>query len=322
MDSKTKFSNWRVLLVGAVLGSLVTAGVFVISPAIANKGETLRWAGWTGFGEDTTLSESIETKTVTGKTTVTKQFQSGKTLWDWLGLLAVPLLLLFLSYLFQRRERERADRQAQVERDIANENLRDEALQAYIDSMSELLLDKNLIRSNHNDPLRNVARTRTLTILRRLHGDGERKATVLLFLHDAELLKFTEPVPLINLKNADFSKANLRGVILDEANLAGANLQGAILEKAYLQKADLRRAKLQEANLQDAILYDAKLQGVYLQGANLQGADLRKAVLWKADLMGANLMEADLAGANLMEAENCEPDQIRAAKNWESARLS
>jgi hypothetical protein len=80
------------------------------------------WAEWTGFGKDSNISQ--EETLQNGKLTVTKRithFQSGKTLWDWLGLagvIAIPIVLFQL----QGRQQE-----------IVNTNLREEALRDYQD---------------------------------------------------------------------------------------------------------------------------------------------------------------------------------------------
>lgn len=336
---------WRNWLLGVVLGIIVC---LMIVFALSARGRTILCADWTGFCEDTTREESIE-KNVNGqiqkRTEITKH-QSGKTLWDALelaGVIAVPILLVVLGYQFQRKDQQRAEqlsiderniaeKQAISERDIANEYLRDEALQAYIDRISEALLDNKLILSGDDDPVRDVARIRTLTILRRLRDDGERKATVLLFLYDAGLLKNRPSAPFVNLRDADFN-----GVNLDGANLEGANLKGAKLNIAFLQGANLNIAKLKGANLNIAFLQKANLYGANLDEAILYGANLKEANLKGASLCGANLERTNLEGANLDEAilyganleetnlkgaTNCILDQIRAAKNWEKAHYS
>ncbi|MBW4458449.1 MAG: hypothetical protein KME55_40985 [Nostoc indistinguendum CM1-VF10] len=101
----TKF-NWRVLPIKVFLGFLLTVGAFVTFSTIANKNKSFKWADWTGFGEDKTTEVSIEKndrEKVVKRTETTKP-QSGKTLWDVLelsGTLAVPVLLVILSYQFQ-----------------------------------------------------------------------------------------------------------------------------------------------------------------------------------------------------------------------------
>src|SRR2546430_17242879 len=68
----------------------------------------------------------------------------GKTLWDWLQLLIIPVVLAVGGYLFNyttsRNERNAADKRNQTERELGLDNQREAALQTYLDKMSELLL--------------------------------------------------------------------------------------------------------------------------------------------------------------------------------------
>lgn len=291
---------------------------------------------WSGFGEDSnksvTIKEVINPRDgkIIKLTETTEYFQSGKTFWDWLGLagtLAIPIVLFQFERREQKRadkqaelEKERADRQAELEKAIANNNLREEALEAYIDQMSELLLEKNLKIS---DPSRgylafDVARARTLSVLRRLDKDGERKGSVIQFLIDTELI----------------SKLNLSDTNLDGAILTNANLTGANLIRAKLISANLTNANLIKAHLDDAIFDDANLNGATLDDATLTRASFTHANLIQAqfshgqlmyanfagaNLAGANLIRANLSGANFKRAENISIDQIKSANNWEKA---
>ena len=88
-----------------------------------------------------------------------------KTLWDWLDLLIIPVALglgaLWVNRISQRNEQRRADRENQIEREIASERNQEAALQAYLDRMTDLLLKENLRKSQPEDEVRTVARTRT-----------------------------------------------------------------------------------------------------------------------------------------------------------------
>src|SRR2546427_371972 len=68
---------------------------------------------------------------------------SGKNLWDWLQLLIIPAVLAVGGYLFtytmSRNDRAATEKRTQAERDIAQDNQHEAALQAYIDKISELL---------------------------------------------------------------------------------------------------------------------------------------------------------------------------------------
>jgi uncharacterized protein YjbI with pentapeptide repeats len=203
-----------------------------------------------------------------------------RTLWDWLQLLIIPAVLAGGGLWFNRQQREQelqsADRRAQ-----------DEALQAYLDQMSGMLIlnkDQPSLSDKHPpDSLKTVVRARTLTVLRRLAGD--RKARVVQFLYEADLI--AKGCPILDLDGADLSKAYLRIANLREANLSHTNLS-----EADLRAADLCGADLSITNLSKAALYRA----------NLSEADLSEAALIKADLSGANLTFANLNDSDLTDA--------------------
>src|SRR5829696_2419379 len=71
-----------------------------------------------------------------------------KTLWDWLDLVIIPILLVILgavlTYLGNKANeatRVAAEMGSQATRDAAEQRAMDDALQAYLDLMAEMLLD-------------------------------------------------------------------------------------------------------------------------------------------------------------------------------------
>jgi uncharacterized protein YjbI with pentapeptide repeats len=235
-----------------------------------------------------------------------------KTLWDWLQLLsalAIPVVLAVAGFWFTawQGERQQAieDQRAKVERDVEDLRAQDTALQAYLDQMTELILEKNLRDSKEESEVRTLARARTLTVLGRLGPD--RKRSVLQFLYESALVQKGNPI--VDLENADLSEANLRLDNLSDANLSDANLSDANLSDANLSDADLRGAKLSDATLAYATVNFANLNYASLNQANLRGANLSDANLNEADLRGAKLsdatlLEADLSGADLNGARD------------------
>src|SRR5215217_7162171 len=120
-----------------------------------------------------------------------------KTLWDVLQLLIVPLVLVGIGLLFEMQQADREERRAKAERNLAEQRAQDEALQAYLDQMGSLLLEKDLRASEEASEVRTLARARTLTVLERL--DGDRKRSVVQFLGEADLVqgqggRFTDPI--------------------------------------------------------------------------------------------------------------------------------
>jgi hypothetical protein len=216
----------------------------------------------------------------------------GIALWDWLKLLVVPAVIAGGGLWFNRQQRER-------ELEIAERRTQDEALQAYLDQMSAMLIPNtdqpSLYKARPDDSLSSVARARTLTVLPRLASN--RKARVVQFLHESGLIT-------VNRRIVAMRGADLRGADLSEADLSGANLFRADLGEAYLIAADLRGADLRGADLRGANLIGANLIGANLIGANLIEADLRGTKLRGANLIAADLTEAYVTETHLLTAES------------------
>jgi uncharacterized protein YjbI with pentapeptide repeats len=222
-------------------------------------------------------------------------------------------------------EREIEQQRSKTELEIAKDNQREAALQAYINEMSELLLHENLRKSMPEDEVRKIARVRTLTVLPRL--DGKRKGSVLQFLHESGLIDVDRRIIILDGANltglmgefeATLNKADLRNTNMSNSNLSGAKLLGANLSTTYIQNATFEYADLQDADLSKANLISSDLSNANLSGANLSGAyfcsffflfenrkaaNLIKTNLSNAILIEADLTEVNLTGANLSRAD-------------------
>ena len=111
-----------------------------------------------------------------------------------------------------------------------------------------------------------------------------------------------------DLRGADLSNVDLRGVDLSNADLSSAYLSGANLGNTDLSNASLKFAKLSNADLIGTILMDARLncadlRGVNLSYAKLNCADLKCANLCSANLSNVDLRNADLKNTNLRDAD-------------------
>ena len=290
--------HWKqILAVIAVIIVIVLAGLIAWGLYLRSQGAS--WANWTGFGD---YQGSLP------------KDDRGKTLWDWMGLLLVPIVVGaaagFWFYFQQRAEGKRADIRAALEREIALDRQREEAMRSYFDKIGQLLMEKDLLKGTKEAAIRDYAQILTITALRSL--DVDRKNMVLQFLRDANLagfilasaslahcdLKYTNMFN-INLKLANLSEANLSGAYLYKANLYGAKLVKANLSEAKLAMANLIKTNLEEAILTGALLLEANLTGAYLIGAILTRANLIGADLFGANLNRANLTDANLTDANL-----------------------
>jgi hypothetical protein len=223
-----------------------------------------------------------------------------------MGLIAGGAAFALVTW---KRRRQAVKSRAQEQLAIESDRAREAALQTYLDRIDELSLKHNLAESEKGDKVTDVARARTLTVLRQL--DGGRKGLLLRFLYESELEsdligRLAEPEGKgdqraivaashgTNLRRTYLESADLREAQLAGANLKGAQLRGADLTGALLQGADLRGA-----NLAGASLVAADLQGAKLDAASLKGADLRHAKLAGAALAGAYLAGVDLSGATV-----------------------
>ena len=299
----------RRLLIGSAALALLIAVVRV------EEGK-LTWAEWTGFGSDVeeTHTQEVQSNGTVTKTTISKKFQAGKTLWDGLSVLGVPFSLAILGYWLQQLQQEQAAESQRLQQEQASEEAKEEILQSYFDRISTLLIDKNVIAiavkvhkaaelqkegvdssfevTEEDKELVNasvdVIRARTLSILRRLGKDCERKGDVIRFLVETEIVSKLKldlsnaDLSNANLRNADLSNANLYRTNLMDANLLGANLLGANLSYADLSRTDLNYANLSYADLNHG---------------NLSEANLSYAALFDADLTDATLTNTDLGNA-------------------------
>ena len=103
----------------------------------------MRWPAWLGVGERR------------WKRSPDEEVQPSKTAWDVLQLLIVPLMLVLIAFYFNAsqasRDRSREDRRSE-----------DATLDAYLAKMSDLMLDRDLLTSRPESPVREVARAETL----------------------------------------------------------------------------------------------------------------------------------------------------------------
>src|ERR687898_858188 len=222
----------------------------------------------------------------------------GMTVRDWLpivGALLVPLVLALgiwgITWQLDKLENQRAE----AERELVEQRAQDEALRAYLDQMSQLILDRKLLEVEQGhpvhepgDPVHTLAQARTSTAILRL--DAQHNESVTRFLTDSGLATSSE------------SSATL---------LSEIALSHATLSNAHLPNADLSDADLSSANLTDANLFSANLSGADLNEADLSEADLSHAYMPKTDLSDADLNDAILRDADLSGAKGITNEELK-----------
>jgi len=224
---------------------------------------------------------------------------AGKTLFDWLnllGVLAIPVVVGLGTAAIttqQSKAQEKAAKQQQYK----------DALQTFIDTITKLILENDLLKAPEGSPARTIVRAQTTMTLSWLIHSHIHKAALLQFMHDANLIK--NPNPVISL-SPTFNRERRHSVLnylvthWDEVDLYGADLHDACLRQIDLRNADLRKADLSETNLENTNLIGAKLHQADLTGADLTGANLNGANLTGAIVTNEQLAEAkSLKGATM-----------------------
>jgi hypothetical protein len=261
----------------------------------------------------------------------------GMTVRDWLpivGALLVPVVIALgiwaITWQLEKLETQRAqqaqkleNQRGQAERELAEQRAQDEALQAYLDQMSQLILERKLLEVEQGDPVHEpgdpvytLAQALTSTAILRL--DAEHNESVTHFLIHSGLSVRSKDSPRL-LRGSTLSHATLSGAHLPNADLGDADLSGADLSNALMVNANLIVADLSSADLSNALLDNADLVA-HLPNADLSGARLIGADLSEANLIDADLSEANLIGANLSDAVLDNANLNRA--DLENANLS
>jgi len=215
-----------------------------------------------------------------------------KTLWDWLELVGIPVIIVVIAGWFGLTAR-RAGQRAEEQRERDTDRAREATLRTYLDDMTRLVLEHKLRDSKEGSAERAVAQAQTFMALETL--DGRRKGVLLQFLKRSQLIYRDKPI--ISLDLADLTYANLSSADLSHTELYGVNLRYADLRYANLCNSDLGRAVLTDTDLRSS-----NLQGSVLRDANLHGSDLRETEVTKQQLDSAK----DLSDALL-------PDRVEMA---------
>jgi len=152
----------------------------------------------------------------------------------------VGLLNLRLTRRNLEQQRELEAQRAEQQRELEAQRSQGAALQSYYEQIGKLITDEDLLNTERKE-IRELARGQTLTVLQQI--DGERKRSLLTFLHEAGLIGAENPA--VTLIGADFRGAKL----YDGADFRGANLQGAAFDYGGLEGVNM--AYLQGATMPD-----------------------------------------------------------------------
>lgn len=203
---------------------------------------------------------------------------NGKTLWDWMELALIPVILFFLANYYSRMQRLEAQR-------VQHEEEQFNVLQTYIDKLQQFVIENKLTEHKQGEPIVNFARTITLSTLSRL--DVDRKQKVIILLNTLELIQARKDGNvIISLFNAD-----MRG-------LAGARYD--------FTGSDLGMSNLTEADI----------AGSSFAGADLWGADITDAAFYYCDFRATRLQVVSLKGVNFYQCDFDENTIMPNGVNW------
>src|SRR5215208_605872 len=104
----------------------------------------------------------------------------GTTVRDWLpiaGALLVSVVIALGSWSITWQLEKHENQRAETERELAEQRAQDEALQAYLDQMSQLILDRKLLEAEPGDPVHTLAQARTSTVILRLNAAHNESVT-------------------------------------------------------------------------------------------------------------------------------------------------
>ncbi len=223
----------------------------------------------------------------------------GKTLWDWLQVILIPLVLTASTLTFMQQQNS-----------LADEQFKSQVLQNYTSLIQDLILHEGLLQSKPGDNVRTIARTQTDLAFRQL--DKDRKINLLLFISQLNLTDSSNP--FINLAEVHFGDTDLSG-----ANLSSSKLGRVKLGRAKLREAKLNRADLSGTDLSYTNLSMTKLNEANLSGANLSGSDLVGVSFGEVSLL-ADLSRADLSRVNLART-SITNEQLKQAKSLQGATM-
>lgn len=252
----------------------------------------------------------------------------GKTLWDFLQLLVVPLTLALVGFGLQDFAKQR-------EQQIADDKAKQDTLVEYLDQMADSL-NAGLLKEKPGSEKFIIAQARTVTALQSL--DRKRQHLIIQFLRASGLSKTSDQTTAEKLADQDrvllyqaqmekatLINSDLSGAVFIQANLKGANFNCDLRENeseilcSDLSSADFRGASLRNANLRNTDLNNANLRNTGLSNTDLRNANLFNADLFNADLFNAKLRDANLVAANLSAANLFSADL--SAANLDIANL-
>ncbi len=225
-----------------------------------------------------------------------------KTVWDILEVVLLPLTvaLAVTVWLYHKKE-------------LADSNHRKRLVSDYQKEMTELIVNKDLLRSPSGSGVQAAAHIKTLVTLRQLKGP--EKLIIFQFLVKSGLINNREEQPpILSLEEADLSGITFEdGLHVENINLGGANLGKLIADKGIFKHVDFTNCNLEGSSLEEAEIYGCELKGACLERAyledallyfsNFEGTRMARSNLTRARLTNTNLTDVDFTKTRVKNAD-------------------
>jgi len=246
-----------------ILGILILIFVFFLIKWAVNPNMSPEWTGFGAYDES-------------------KQGVRAKTLWDWLDLLVIPVVLAVIAWLYKEHEKFKNKNNEKTQR-------QNQALDDFIKIITDLNLNHGLATTSPKDGTKEIARSRVILILESI--EGERKGEILQFLYESKLIDMN---PKLVLFGANFNKIQLSGIDLSEAEIRGAyfidsdiqnvNIDNSIFIGCNFKNSNFSKSKVYKtdfsySNLSGCLFNDMDLSSVNFEGANLSKADFSDSIV-------------------------------------------
>lgn len=220
-----------------------------------------------------------------------------KTLWDWLQLLIIPLMLAVGAFYLNS-----ASESSRVQEQIKQEILTD-----YFSKMQDLIVETKKVKetsgykeSHPKDQevrllpeFKPTAQALTLSVLEQL--DGKRKGKVITYLAESQL------ITVDNNKPSTEPEVKLYGINLDDIELGNKGQRNSLNEDemTIIDKIKIKNANMKRANLSGLQLLYSELNGSNLENATLENVNFTGSIMIGSRFINGKITDVDFTDVRL-----------------------
>jgi len=224
----------------------------------------------------------------------------------WLKLLVsmlIPLMIgiftITMSFVQQNislkqriQDREDAEKLRLQSTKLADNNEKETILANYLNEISRILMSEN------HTKMYEYIRIKTLTSLRQLQTDVEKKQYLFLFLYQSKLL-FREPEAKLKIIGADFNGIQFNGSDEMKCSFDRIELFDIYLSDTYFSQCYIDRTIFSYSTMNKAMFVRGLILRSTFKFTSLKRAQFSEIRIKNVSFMGANLFESNFTGASL-----------------------